>query len=90
MKIDSSSLVSKSLQQETFTSAFWRNIVNYTKDHDAGSLKKISESFSNEHIDLLIFVNHKKGVFEKFLKDDVFQIMSQFDIPILVLQSKKR
>ena len=88
LEIDSNLVVSKSLQQKTFTSAFWQNIVNYTKNHKDGELKKISESFSDEHIDLLIFVNHKKGIFEKFLKDDVFQIISQFDIPILVLQSK--
>lgn len=88
-KIDSNLVVSKSLQQKTFTSEFWRNIVNYTQTHDDFQLKKIHESYSSEHIDLLILVNHRTGMFENFLKDDTFQIISQFDIPILVLQSKE-
>ncbi len=88
LKIDPNLVVPKSLQQQTFTSAFWRNIVNYSRNHDAGQLRKIAESFADEHIDLLILVNHRKGMFERFLKDDTFQIISQFDIPILVLQTK--
>jgi len=88
-KIDSNLVISKSLQQEIFTSAFWRNIVNYTKTHDDSQLKKIYESYSSEHIDLLILVNHRTGMFEKFLKDDTFRIISQLDIPILILQSKE-
>ena len=84
LKIDLKLVTSKSLQQETFTSAFWRNIVNYTNNKDV-SLEKISKSFADENIDLLILVNHKKDMFERFLKDDAFQIINQFDIPILVL-----
>ena len=90
LKIDSNLVISKSLQQKSFTSAFWRNIVNYTKTRDDSQLNKISESFASEQIDLLILVNHRTGMFENFLKDDIFQIISQFDIPILVLQSKIR
>ncbi len=88
-KIDSNLVISKSLQQESFTSAFWRNIVNYTKTQDDSQLKKIYESYASELIDLLILVNHRTGLFENFLKDETFQIISQFDIPILVLQSKE-
>jgi nucleotide-binding universal stress UspA family protein len=90
LNIDANLVTSKSLQQVTFTSEFWRNIVNYTKNPINFQLDKISESFASEQIDLLILVNHKIGMFEKFLKDDTFQIISQFDIPILVLQSIKR
>jgi nucleotide-binding universal stress UspA family protein len=87
LKLDSNLVISKSLQQENFTSAFWRNIVNYTKNQDTSQLPKIFESFAGEHIDLLIIVNHRTGMFKNFLKGDTFQIISQFDIPILVLQS---
>jgi hypothetical protein len=82
-------VISKSLEQETFTSEFWSNIVSYSKKQGDSQLKKICESFNGENIDLLILVNHRTGMFEKFLKDNTFQIMSQFDIPILILQSKK-
>ncbi len=88
-KIDSNLVISKSLKQETFNSAFWMNIVNYIKSQDDSLLKKIYESYSSEHIDLLILVNHRTGVFEKFLKNDTFQIISRFDIPILILQNKE-
>jgi nucleotide-binding universal stress UspA family protein len=88
-KIDSNLVISKSLQQKTFTSAFWRNIVDYTKTQDDSRLKKIYESYSSEHIDLLILVNHRTGMFEKLLKDDTFQIISHLDIPILILQTKE-
>ena len=87
-KIDSNLIISKSLKQEIFTSTFWRNIINYTKTKDDSQLKKIYESYASEHIDLLILVNHKIGLFENFVKEDAFQIISQLDIPILILQSK--
>jgi hypothetical protein len=86
LKIDPSIVITKSLKQSTFTSVFWRNIVNYTRTHDDGSIKNISEYFTNEHIDLLIFVNQSKSLFEKILKDEAFQTISQFDIPILIFQ----
>ena len=88
-KIDPNMVISKSLEQETFTSEFWRNIVSYSKKQEDSQLKIIQESYNGENIDLLILVNHRTGMFEKFLKDNTFQIMSQFDIPILVLQAKK-
>lgn len=90
LKIESSMIVSKLLNQKSFSSVFWQDIVNYTKTHDESQLKKIHESYSNENIDLLIIVNHRIGIFEKYLKDDTFQIISQLDIPILVLQSKEK
>lgn len=89
LRIDPNLVLSKSLQQESFTSAFWRNIVNYTQNQNVSQLNKILETFEGEHIDLLILVNHGTGMFENFLKGDTFRIISQFDIPILVLQCKK-
>lgn len=89
LNIDPNLVKSKSLQQENFLSAFWKNIVNYAKNPIDSELKRISELFASEHIDLLILVNHRTGIFENFLKDDTFRIISQFDIPILVLQSNK-
>jgi nucleotide-binding universal stress UspA family protein len=87
LKVDPRIVISKSLAQKTFTSVLWRSIINYSKTHDAASLKQISDSFDEEHIDLLILVNHAKGMFERFLKDDAFLTMSQFDLPILILVS---
>ena len=86
---DSNLVTSKSLKQDNYTSALWRNIVKYNKTHDDSQLNKIYNLIESEHLDLLILVKHKTGMFEKFIKDDTFQIINQFDIPILVLQSKK-
>lgn len=90
LKIDLKSVKSKSLQQVNFTSALWRSIVNYTKTRDDTELSKIQDLFSDEHLDLLIIVNHRTGLFEKFLKDNTFKIFNQFDIPVLVLQAKSK
>jgi hypothetical protein len=88
--IDSSMVSTKSLMQEKFVSAFWKNIVAYTKTHDKELLKAISLSYKEEQIGLLILVNRLKGMFEVFLKDDAFKIISQFDIPILIFQVKNK
>ncbi|NND06150.1 MAG: universal stress protein [Saprospiraceae bacterium] len=85
--IDPSIILTKSLTQKNFASRFWENIVKFTKIHDDDLLKVISKSFDEEQIDLLILVNRKKGLFSIFLKDEAFQIISQFDIPILILQN---
>jgi hypothetical protein len=85
--IKSSLVVSKSIQQKSFTSLFWQKIVAFSKTHNTALLSEIAVAFKSENIDLLVLINHKKGLFEQFLKDDVFQIISQFAIPILVLQS---
>ncbi len=82
--IDQKRVSVKSAQQNTFISALWRNIVTYSKNHDNALLGEISKSFDDEHIDLIILVNHRKGMFEQFLKEDAFQIVSQLDVPILV------
>lgn len=80
-------IATKSLQQETFVSEFWKNIVAYTKNHSKHTMGDISKSFEAEHLDLILLVNHRKGMFEEFVKDDAFQIISQFDIPILIFQA---
>ncbi|GAA5219498.1 universal stress protein [Membranihabitans marinus] len=88
-RIEPNLITTKSLQQKNFTSVLWRNIVQYTKTHDETELKIVQESYADENIDLIILVNHRKTVFQKFLKDDTFQIINQFDIPILVLPFKE-
>lgn len=90
LKINPESLLEKSLEQKSFSSNFWRSIVNFSNTQNKDQLVKISESFADEDIDLLILVNHGQGLFEGYLKDDVFQIVSQFDIPILVLHAKHK
>lgn len=86
--IESTHIITKSLLQETFVSTFWRNIVSYSKKADDKTLTEITESFKKEKIDLLVLVNHKKRAFEHFLMGDSFQILSQLDIPIFILQNK--
>jgi hypothetical protein len=81
-------IITKSLAQKKFVSAFWENIVTFTKSHDTILLKAISKSYHDEQIDLVLLVNRIKGMFELFVKDEAFQIISQFDIPILIFQHK--
>lgn len=85
LRIDPSLVAAKTMQQNTYISAFWRNIVAYSQTHDHHLLKDISSTFEKEKIDLVITVNHRKGLFEGFLKADAFQLISQFEIPILIL-----
>lgn len=86
--IDPNKIETKSLTQKNFTSNFWKNVVEYTKNHDDALLNIISKSYEEEQIDLLILVNRMKGQFSFFLKDEAFQIISQFDVPILIFQNK--
>ena len=88
LKIDSAKIITKTLEQKTFVSEFWQNIVNFSKSHDRKLLDKISTQYDDEEIDLLVVINHRKSIFEKFLKDDAFTIICQYDIPLLVLQLK--
>lgn len=89
LNIDPKLVITKSLQQTSFVSAFWQSIVSYTNTHDNLLLKNLPQSFEEEHIDLLLFVNSLKGMFELFVKDEAFQIISQFSVPILIFQDGK-
>lgn len=86
--IDPTSISIKSLAQWSFISDFWKSIVTYTKNHDKELIKSLSGFYNKESNGLLILVNRMKGMFEIFLKDEAFQIISQYDIPILILPSK--
>lgn len=83
--IDPGLVQTKTFHQESFVSAFWKSIITYTKTHDISQLNDISQAYEGEQIDLIVFVNHRQGMFEVFLKNDAFQIISQFDVPILIL-----
>jgi len=86
--IDYNIVVSKSLTQEKFTSSFWKKLITFTKKHESSLLEEISQSFGKEDIGIFVIVNHLKGKFGLFMRDDCFQIISQFDIPVLILPSK--
>ena len=87
LRINPDGLEVKSLRQKTFVSTFWKNVVTRPESLSQGYVDEISESFYGEGIDLFVLVNHRKGVFERFIKGDVFQIISQFEIPILIFQA---
>ena len=87
LHIDPQAVVTKSLQQETFVSEFWKKIATYSANHNKAVLKDIDEAFGQETIDLLVVVNHRRGLFDSFVKGDAFRLISQFDMPIIILQT---
>jgi len=84
LKIDPEKMQTKSLQQTSFLSAFWQNIVSYEKSHDKNLLKKIDEAHDLEPIDLIILVDNEPSVFTSFFKSEVIHLFCKYDIPILV------
>lgn len=84
-KLNPEVILTKTAQQEKFISSFWRTIVLFSKNHDNSLLKALPQFFSEEHIDMLVLVNQRKGLFEEFIKADIFQVISQFEVPILIL-----
>ena len=85
LDLGEASLITKGLQQHQFISDFWRFVVQYSKSKDSTLLQELPKSFDKEKIDLLILVKQNKSMFEEFLKQDIFLLLSQFDIPILIL-----
>jgi len=86
--INPGSVVTKSFKQKNFVSAFWKNIITYSRTHDSNLLRTLSQSFEEEQIGLLVLINRQRGMFETFMHEDTFQIISQFKVPMLILQSK--
>ncbi len=78
----------KSLEQSSFLSAFWKNIVAYEKSHDKKLIKKIDAAHDEEPIDLIVLVDNEKSVFTNFFKSDVIHLFCKYDIPILVFPTK--
>ncbi len=90
LNIDLGKITTKSLRQETFSSLLWRLIVVYNKEPAEDVRQSILEACQQEKIDLLLLVSAEKSSFQRFLKDEVIQIIFQFEIPILILQRPTR
>ncbi len=87
LQLDPQTVETKSLDQTSFQSSFWKGIVSYGKTHDKALLSEISKSHESEKIDLIVLVSDGKEAFQKFMRADVMQILNQFEIPILVFQA---
>lgn len=83
--INPTKLEVKSLEQSSFLSAFWENLVAYEKSHDKKLIKKIDKAHDKEPIDLIVLVDNDISVFTSFFKSDLIHIFCKYDIPILVL-----
>lgn len=88
LKLNPELVNTKSLKQNTFTSPLWKDVVDFTKTHKQAQLDHISETFDDEHIDLLVLINRKARLLKRFLKGDVFGIFSQYNVPILIIQNR--
>lgn len=88
LKINPDGVETKSLQQTTFKSAFWKVLVSYVQSPKAEVQPSIIEAREKESIDLFLLVSHGKDSFETFVRNEAFQIIFKFDIPVLIIQAK--
>jgi hypothetical protein len=79
----------KSLQQDTFISSFWQNIVQYQNTHNESLLKVIDKAHESEPIDLIILVDNNESIFTRFFKSDTVKLFCEYDIPILILPPQR-
>lgn len=86
LNIDTGKITTKSFKQRTYSSLLWRLIVAYDKTLAEDIRHSILEACQQEKIDLLLLVSDRKTSFQRFLKEEVIQIILQFEIPILILQ----
>lgn len=75
----------KSITQQSFLSAFWKNLMAYESTHDRKLLNAIDQAHETEPIDLIVLVDHEQSVFINFLKSDTIRIFCKYEIPILAL-----
>ena len=84
LKINPKKMEVKTLQQISFLSSFWQNLVSYRNIHDKKLLKKIDEAHELERIDLIILVDNEPNKFTDFFKSEIIRLFCKYDIPILV------
>jgi nucleotide-binding universal stress UspA family protein len=77
-------IVTKSFTQQSFLSAFWKNLTTYESTHDRKLLAAIDKAHESEPIDLIVLVDHDQSVFINFLKSDTIRIFCKYEIPLLV------
>lgn len=82
------SILTKSFEQKSFSSIFWQSIVRYRKNHMLSTFEKVKQSMKDEKIDLLTIVYHKPSAIDQLLQEDPFQILSQINIPLLVMPAR--
>ncbi len=90
-KIDSQQIQIKSFSQKTYTSSFWKMMVNFWSkvELDKSFDEQIKVAKSKEKIDIIILVSHQKDTFRKFLNDAAKHSFFKFGIPVLIFQEKK-
>jgi len=79
----------KSFEQKNFLSSLWQTMVAFQQKPNAELQKAVNEAMNSEHIDLLILVSHQKDNFQRFLSNNMMQLVFQHHIPVLVFQAEK-
>ncbi len=87
--IEKEALQVKSFQQQEFTSSFWRSAVNYVTNPSSRIKRFLEQSFEEDPIDLMLLVSHDRALFQKFLKDELKQVIFSFGVPLLIFQAPK-
>ena len=63
-------------------------MTSYIKKPNEEFRNSIVETLRHEKIDLMILIRHSQNSFQKFVSASDMQIIFQFGIPVLILQSK--
>lgn len=87
LKIDPATIETKFLDQTSFSSLLWRSIITYVKTKKEVLRQVGSQMSKEEEIDLVILVSHRKNTFHKFVNHEGFQVIFQFNMPVLVFQA---
>lgn len=85
LKIDPANIMVKSIGQQAFVSEFWQRIVSFAQSRDGTYLEGIEDCLTREHLDLIIVSRARRGLLESLIKDRAFQIVTSFEVPILVI-----
>lgn len=88
--IEAGRLETKSVMQQSYLSAFWKNLMAYESTHDQQLLRAIDQAHDQEPIDLIVLVDHEQSVFINFLKSDTIRIFCKYKIPLLVFPASAK
>ncbi len=85
LKINPDHIMVKSIGQQTFVSEFWQRVVNFAQSKDSAYLEGIEDCLTREHLDVILISRARRGLLESLFRDRAFQIVTSFEVPVLVI-----
>lgn len=86
LKIDTSSIQSKTFELSKPTSSFWEMVISPFIASQKPLNKDLINALATEKADVIILVSHQKDSFQKFVNSQEVQILFEHNIPILIFQ----